>query len=363
MPLRRRRDVSAANRARRAVQPDLTRSGFFPYVQRFLEWTQVSGCSPDTVRRRRSALKRFLLWCAERELSQPQQVTRPILERYKRYLFYYRKQNGEPLSVGSQHVMLTPLRSFFKWLTQENYLLYNPASELAIPKKPRRLPKTILQLEDIERILNGTDVTTVSGLRDRAIIETLYSTGMRRMELAKLSIYDVDPRRGAVSIREGKGRKDRFIPIGERALAWLEKYRLDARPELVIEPDTGVLFLTDYGTPFERDHLTHLVKHYLTKAGIHAVGSCHLFRHACATHMLENGADIRFIQALLGHTDLTTTEIYTRVSIEKLKEIHRATHPATRNAIRPHAVDVVEHETLLTLLDDDDNDELADRAT
>ena len=228
--------------------------------------------------------------------------------------------------------MLTPIRSFFKWLTRENHILYNPASELEIPKKPKRLPKAILQLDDIENVLSQTDIETVQGIRDRAMIEVLYSTGIRRMELVKLSIYDVDVKRSIVYIREGKGNRDRVIPIGERALAWLEKYKLEVRPELIVEPDKGILFISDYGEPFKRDQLTHIVKKYLIRAGIDVVGSCHLFRHACATHMLDNGADIRFIQAMLGHDDLNTTEIYTRVSIEKLKAVHQATHPATKNS-------------------------------
>ena len=138
-------------------------------------------------------------------------------------------------------------------------------------------------------------------------------------------------------IREGKGRKDRLIPIGQRALQWVETYRLDVRPALVAGKDDGILFLTHDGRRFRRGTLTARVKRYLDKAGITAQGSCHLFRHAMATHMLDNGADIRFIQAMLGHADLSTTQIYTHVSIDKLREIHAATHPATRT--RPREVD------------------------
>jgi integrase/recombinase XerD len=356
MPIRKKRDTSAAQRARRNLFPELPGSGFTPYVRQFIEWSAVSNCSGDTIKRRDAALRRFVCWCDERDLHEPQQITKPILERYKRYLFYYRKPDGDPLSIGSQNVMLTPIRSFFKWLTRTNHILYNPASELEIPKKPKRLPKAILQLEDIENILNQTNIDTPQGIRDRAIIEVLYSTGMRRMEIVKLSIYDIDVRRSIVYVREGKGNKDRVIPIGERALAWLEKYKLEVRPELIVEPDNGILFITDYGEAFERDQLTHSVKKYLIRAGIDVVGSCHLFRHACATHMLDNGADIRFIQAMLGHDDLNTTEIYTRVSIEKLKAVHGATHPTTKNSTQHHPIDNEDHDRLLMLLDDEDLD-------
>lgn len=303
-------------------------SGLFPYMQAFLEWTEVKGFSLDTKKRRQAALRRFIVWCNEREIHTPQEVTKPILERYQRYLYYYRKSDGQPLTFGSQHVMLTPLKTFFKWLTRENHILYNPASELELPQKPKRLPKTILQSEDIETILNQPDIDTVEGIRDRSMMETLYSTGIRRMELVKLTLYDVDTRRGTLMIREGKGKKDRLIPIGERALAWIEKYRTEARPALVMGNDDATLFLTDHGIAFRRGAVSGRIKRYIRQAGIEVEGSCHLFRHAMATHMLENGADIRFIQAMLGHSDLSTTEIYTRVSIDKLREIHAATHPA-----------------------------------
>ena len=142
-----------------------------------------------------------------------------------------------------------------------------------------------------------------------------------------LAIYDIDLARCLVVVREGKGRRDRVIPIGERACAWVEKYLTEARPELLVA-DSEFLFLTDYGEPMTPEFLAGKVKRYMEFAGVAKSGACHLFRHACATHMLDNGADIRFIQAMLGHANLQTTEIYTHVSIEKLKAIHAATHPA-----------------------------------
>ena len=178
------------------------------------------------------------------------------------------------------------------------------------------------------------DVNTVEGGRDRALLETLYSTGIRRSELCHLRISDIDAR-GVVWVRAGKGQRDRVVPIGPRALAWVEKYRWELRPQLVGADDDGTLFLTGYGEGYRQTHLGNVVKRYLKQAGIEAVGSCHLFRHAMATHMLENGADIRFIQAMLGHRDLNTTEIYTRVSIEKLREIHAATHPGRAARTEP----------------------------
>jgi integrase/recombinase XerD len=177
-------------------------------------------------------------------------------------------------------------------------------------------------------VLNTCDVTTPAGVRTRAMLETLYSTGIRRMELAGLKLFDVDVERGSLMVRLGKGAKDRLVPIGERACAWIDKYAKDVRPELVAGADDYTLFLDDDGKPFDPSKLGDLVKKHLLAAGITAPGACHLFRVACATHMLENGADIRYIQSLLGHSKLDTTQIYVQVSLAKLKEVHAATHPA-----------------------------------
>jgi integrase/recombinase XerD len=297
------------------------------YMHAHFEWMLTHGYSADTVRARRIALRRFIGWCAERQLDDPCAITAPILERYQRHLFYYRKADGTPLTLGSQHGCLAPLKTFFKWLTREHHIASNPASELQLPKQPKRLPRTLLAVQDIDAILHEAEPTTPAGLRDRAMLELLYATGLRRMEVPALARYDVDLNRRLVFVREGKGRRDRVVPLGERAAAWLEKYLIDARPQL-LAAETDALFVSDYGEAITPAWLADKVKRYMAFAGIDKPGATHLFRHACATHMLENGADIRYIQEMLGHANLATTEIYTHVSIDKLQKIHAATHPA-----------------------------------
>jgi integrase/recombinase XerD len=176
------------------------------------------------------------------------------------------------------------------------------------------------------------DVSDPLGLRDRAVLETLYSTGMRRMELIGLRLSDIDRDRGTVMIRQGKGKKDRVVPIGERAVCWVERYRDTVRPRLLIGDGAGdTLFLTSLGLPFTADRLSDLVAGYIDRADIGKKGSCHTFRHTMATLLLEAGADIRFIQVMLGHANLATTQIYTQVSIRALVEVHRACHPAGKS--------------------------------
>lgn len=330
-----RRGVSRKRKPRAKVQaptpqeqPSIAHNGLTPFLQRFLEWGAVHGLREQTTVTREQGLKRFIRWCDERGVGDPRAVTKPMLERYQKHLYYYRKTNGEPLGISSQQSLLSPIKAFFKWLARENYILYNPASELELPRPVRGLPKVILSVAEVERVLNVIDTATPYGVRDRAMLETLYSTGIRRMELVNLRLYDVDAARKTLRVHDGKGGKDRLLPVGERAVHWLERYRREVRAELVAGRDENYLFLTDYGEPWVKNRLTELVKKYLYHAGIDKPGAAHLFRHAMATHMLDNGADIRFIQAMLGHSDLSTTQIYTQVSIEKLREIHTATHPA-----------------------------------
>jgi len=326
--------------------------GFARMLERYLEWLRVKNYSDATVRNRDHYLGVFIKWCAERGLTRPAEVTKPVLERYARRLYHYRKDNGQPLSIRSQHSHLVPVRALFKWLTRQNLILYNPASELELPKLGHRLPKAVLSSTEADRVLNQPDLKGALGIRDRAILEVFYSTGMRRMELIGLKLYDMDVDRGTVLIRQGKGRKDRMIPIGQRALAWVDRYLLDVRPRLVVEPDEGIIFLTHEGLTFTPNRLTQLVRDYIDAADIGKRGSCHLFRHTMATLMLEGGADIRFIQQMLGHAKLETTQIYTQVSIRQLKEIHDATHPAARLNRRREAAKEEESGELRILLDE-----------
>ena len=269
-----------------------------------------------------------------RGITQPAEVTKPIIERYQRYMFHYRKQNGDPLSVISQHGRLIPIRGWFRWMVRNNILLYNPAADIELPRLEHRLPKCVLTPSEADQVINQTNVNEPVGLRDRAILETFYSTGIRRMEMINLGPHDLDTERGVLTVRLGKGKKDRVVPIGDRAVAWVERYLIEVRPRLLIgDQSQNTLFLNDRGCPFSRDAMTHLVRGYVNAADLGKKGACHLFRHTCATAMLENGADIRFLQVMLGHVKLETTAIYTQVSIRKLKEIHTLTHPARKQPI------------------------------
>ena len=307
---------------------DLPDNALAHTLREFLDWSGAHAISPRTIQQRQRAIRRFIVWAEARGLSKPSDITLPILERYQRHLYHYRKTDGQPLTFGSQYTELVPLKAYFKWATRSRHILYNPAAELVMPKVMPSLSGYVLSVADVEAIINATDVVTLLGIRDRAILEVLYSSAIRRAELLHLSVFDVDTRRGSLLVRAGKGAKDRLVPLGARACAWLDKYLLDVRPELMTGHHDNILFLTQFGEAFHDYSIGELVKRYIAKSGVSVKGACHLFRHACATHMLENGADSRYIQALLGHSHLSTTQIYTHVALAKLKEIHTATHPA-----------------------------------
>ena len=327
--MRRRKEEAGAG------ELPLDPEGFERRLAEYLEWLRVNHFSPATVHERQNRLRHFIRWCSDRSLLRPTEITKPILERYQATLFHARRQkDGLPLSLTTQRNFLTSIKGYFRWLSRSNHVLFNAAADIEIPRLSRRLPKHVLNEDEAERVISVPDVTTPLGLRDRAMLETFYSTGMRRMELITLKLYDVDHDRGTIMVREGKGRHQRFVPIGDRALAWVKKYLADVRPLLAVEPDEGYVFVTNVGASFDANSVTAIVSDYVRKSAVGKQGAVHLFRHTAATLMLEHGADVRFIQAMLGHAKLETTQIYTQVSIRKLKEVHAATHPArlTRRA-------------------------------
>lgn len=297
-------------------------------VQQHLDALEAAAYSSHTLRNRKSCLRHFAGWCEERGIESVTDITLPVLERYRATLFHARQRNGKPLGWSSQAHKLTAVKVLLKWLVRTHRLRYNAAADLELPRRAHHLPGAVLTIEEAERVLAQPDLKEIIGVRDRAMLEVLYSTGLRRTELIRLRLCDVDTERSCLFVREGKGRRDRVVPIGERALAWVDLYLRDVRLLLVVPPDRGILFLSRRGLRIRANRLSELVRAYVESADIGKRGSCHLFRHTMATLMLEGGADIRDIQEMLGHAQLSTTQIYTRVSITRLRQVHARTHPA-----------------------------------
>jgi integrase/recombinase XerD len=302
-------------------------------VAEYLLWMRIHNYADTTIVCRRRYLAYFTRFCQQSRVEQAGAVTFELVQRYQQRLFEHRKRDGQPLTTGTQAQRLVPVGQFFSWLRRSGRLEANPASDLLMPRPDRRLPEATLSAAEMALLLAQPHVSRPLGLRDRAILEVFYSCGLRRQELIELNVRDVDFERGTVFVRCGKGAKDRYVPIAERALFWLRLYLDLARPRFHCEQSSELLFLSSVGTPICADWLSRKIRHYLKNAGIDKRGSCHLLRHTVATLMLEGGADIRYVAEMLGHTRLETTQRYTHVSIDRLRTIHTATHPAASLSI------------------------------
>lgn len=320
--------LSAPNGYRTELSNPHDPQGMLYLAGRYLEHLRIRNYSEQTVFHRNKRLITFRLFCEQMGISQARQVTRAVLLNYQSYLFHYKKSTGDPLTTATQNHWLCEVAHFFSWLTREGHVLYNPAADLELPRKEHRLPKNILTHSQVEVIMNVPDVRDPMGLRDRAALETLYSTGMRRQELCNLNVQDIQFERGVVRIEQGKGKKDRIVPIGERALQWIEKYILEARPRFCPSMNEPALFLHTQGERVSPSPFGNQMHKLIEQADIGITGSCHIFRHTFATLLLENGCDVRHIQVMLGHAKLDTTQIYTHVSIRAIKEAHERFHPA-----------------------------------
>jgi integrase/recombinase XerD len=297
-------------------------------VRDYLMWMKVHNYATTTVENRKSYLGYLVGYLERQQVETASDVTHELLKGYQAEVFLHRKTNGEPLSFGTQVQRLVPVQQFFSWLRKSGRLESNPAIDLTLPRPDRQLPEATLSAGEMARVLSCPVVAKPLGLRDRAMLEVFYSCAIRRAELIALTLRDVDFDRGTVFVRSGKGGKDRYVPIGERAMFWVRLYLDLVRPGFVGEGVSDVMFVSSSGTPICADWLSRRVKRYFAQAGVVKRGSCHLLRHTVATLMLEGGADIRYVAEMLGHARLETTQRYTRVSIDRLQAVHAATHPA-----------------------------------
>lgn len=314
-------------------------------ARKFVAHLEQGGHPPLMVRTRRVQIDRFVGWCEEREVLLAVDVSRGTVQQYQRWLYHYRKRDGRPMSRSSQSSLLSAISVWFRWLTKRGFILLNPSADLELPKVDRTLPRGILNADEVDDVLAAIDITQPLGLRDRAVLETLYSTGIRCSELLGLKLADLDAQRGTLLVREAKGGRQRVVPIGARALLWIEQYLAGARSSFLRGHDDQTLFLSRRGKRMHRNTLIAIAGSRVRATGKGpSRAGCHVFRHSAATLMLEGGADIRYIQQLLGHKHLDSTQIYTRVSIQKLKEVHTKTHPAKIDESESTPSDVSESE-------------------
>lgn len=304
-------------------------------AERFDEWLAAINYSPKTRVNYLRDVKGFIGWLDEStSVGSIVEVTPADLQQYQMAIYNYERPvtnsgaDRKRLSVGTQACRLAAVRKFFSWLAAEQQIAYNPASALQPPKQPQRLPVNVLSRSEAKRLIESTPATKPRDIRDRAILEVLYSTGIRRAELINLTIYNVDFDNATLRIEHGKGSSTRIVPLTESACTALKLYLEEARCRFVHEPGQVRLFVSSRsGGPLDDADIVRIVKKAASRAKIKKPITPHSLRHTCATHLLRGRADIRQIQKLLGHRRLASTEVYTHVEISDLREVISRCHP------------------------------------
>jgi len=280
-------------------------------------WLQ-DGLAQNTL----TAYRSDLLACAKWLSAHGVQLSRARGQDLQAYLHAF----APTARAATQRRVLATLRRYFRLKLAEGRIQVDPTLELASPARAPRIPKTLSERQ-VEDLLNAPDVETPLGLRDRAMLETLYATGLRVSELIEMKMTEIDLNAGLVRLF-GKGAKERIVPVGEIALEWIQRYGREARPVLLAGRTSAALFVTQRAAPMSRQRFWDIVKAYASTCGIAAERiSPHVLRHAFATHLLNHGADLRVVQMLLGHADISTTQVYTHVARERLKRLHAEHHP------------------------------------
>lgn len=287
------------------------------HIDTFIDamWLE-SGLSKNTLSAYRSDLNRFAKFIASKSLTMVEQAD---VQKFLGLMM------AEGTKASSSARVLSTLRRFYRYQIRQNRLSNDPCAQVLSPKQGRPLPKALSE-QQVEGLLEAPDLTTSLGIRDRAMLETLYATGLRVSELVELTLLEISLQVGVVRI-VGKGNKERLVPLGEQAIDWIERYQQGARVAILKQRQSDTLFVTTRGAGMTRHAFWHIVKKHAAKAGIAQSMSPHTLRHAFATHLINHGADLRSVQMLLGHADLSTTQIYTYIARERLQSMHADHHP------------------------------------
>ena len=306
------KQATASSETHAADTADATVSKFLDAV-----WME-RGLSANTLAAYRADLTALARWLAERGTPIIKTTRADLLG----FIAWRVEAGARPRSTARQ---LSSFRRFFRYLLRENQIKEDPTAQIAMPKIGRSLPKSLTE-EEVESLLNAPVIADPLGHRDRTMLEVLYATGLRVSELVNLKYNQINTNQGVIRIM-GKGNRERLIPLGEEAVRWLTDFVRAPRSEILLDRTTDYLFPTRRGDRMTRQAFWHIIKRYARKAAIDKELSPHTLRHAFATHLLNHGADLRVVQMLLGHSDLSTTQIYTHVARERMKELHGTHHP------------------------------------
>ena len=304
-------------------------------IKEYLADCRRRGYSAKTLYSYNQALKHFSDWMKENypDVQSPAKMNREMIAAYQMHLYSRDSRFGKRLALETQYNWMGIVLWFLRWLVQNEKILINPGVSIQLPRRPRRIPRNYLSLREMQKLLRAPNLSTHFGLRNRTILEVLYCTGIRSAELRTVKIDALNLEDGWLTVRGGKGGKDRVVPLGKAAVHFLLLYLQKTRPIFVKDKKHNVLFVNQYGKPLGYESLNQIVQKSSIAAGIKRKITPHSIRHTCATLMLRGKADIRHIQELLGHSSLSSTQIYTRVEIGDLKKVHQKCHPREHEPI------------------------------
>lgn len=289
------------------------------HLEEFVEYmTDIRGASENTTASYKRDISAFMRFLEKNGIDGTEKANRTNIMAY---IFDLQKQNRAPATVSRN---AASLRAYYAWLNKAKLMETNPVEGLETPKVEKKIP-TILSLKEVELLLEQPDITDIKGIRDKAMLEVLYATGMRVTELISLCVSDINMELEFLNCRSGG--KNRVIPLGSKAIEALDRYMDKARGEMIKKGDEEILFVNCFGSPMTRQGFWKIIKVYAAKANIKADITPHMLRHSFAVHLIENGADIQSVQEMMGHSDISTTQMYAKMNKNKLKEVYNKTHP------------------------------------
>jgi len=298
----------------------------------FREHLKVKSYSPMSIASYSGHLKGLFDYLREKEIADIKRVTRDNLKDYQLKITEHREESGKGYTIATISIKIRAIKRFFEYLEETNQILVNPAEYLKEPEKETRLPRVVLTEDEARKILDQPNLSSMTGIRDRTILEVFYSTGIRLEEMVNLTIFDCDLQGGMLRVNKGKFAKDRVIPLGRHAVRFLKEYITHVRPHHTRENKAiRNLFVNQSGKSLSKIVIEIMVRNYARKAGIPKKVTPHVFRHTFATQLVKNGADITAIQKMLGHSSLKITHIYTKVAGMEVKETHSVHHPREKD--------------------------------
>ncbi len=305
-------------------------SELWDHKDRFIAWMKATGYSKCTFKAAHADMSWLLRWLEARDMDRLADITPDVLEQYSVSLMQLR--NGLPPSISHIARRLYSLKMFFQWLAREAVILHDPAEDLELPKQQHDLPHVILTQQEARRLLDAPELRSPVGYRDKALLELLYASGVRTAELIALKVSDIDTKSNIVHVRQGKGRKDRDVPIPPLAMRWVKEYIEKVRPNFAKRRrvDDGTLWLNYTGGLLDKNRLVEVFKRNRKLAALDKHVTAITLRHSLASHLIENGMAIRYVMEILGHDRLSTTQVYCKVTLSGLRRHWAAAHPRER---------------------------------